>query len=110
MTSRSKYHAKPVQANGQRFDSRKEYRRWCELKTLERAGVISDLERQVKYTLVPAQRDCGKAIRAVCYIADFRYTQNGSEVVEDCKGYRTEVYKLKKKLMLWVHGVSIRET
>lgn len=112
----SKYHAHKVTIDGMTFDSRKEYHRWCELKLLERAGRIADLRRQVKYVLIPAQRDyAGKVIERECaYNADFVYfkpdSSGGEWIVEDCKGMRTPVYIMKRKLMLWVHGIRILET
>lgn len=103
----NKYGARKVKSpDGQVFDSQKEYDRWCNLRLLERAGMISDLRRQVSYELIPKQG----TMRACSYIADFTYQENGKLVVEDCKGYRTEAYKIKKKLMLWVHGIRIKET
>lgn len=104
----NKYGAKKVTASdGSVFDSKREFHRWCELKLLERAGKISGLRRQVSYELIPKQ----KGERACNYIADFVYSnEEGMLVVEDCKGHRTEVYRLKKKLMLWVHGIRIYET
>ena len=103
----NKYGARKMKApDGQVFDSVKEYHRWGCLKLLERAGAISDLKRQVKYELIPRigdERPCN-------YIADFTYMENGKLVVEDVKGVKTEVYKIKKKLMLWVHGIRIKET
>lgn len=102
----SKYNNKKLKApDGQVFDSVKEYHRWGCLRLLERAGRISDLKRQVKYELIPKQ----DGERACYYVADFIYTQDGKLVVEDVKGYKTEVYKIKKKLMLWVHGIRIEE-
>lgn len=101
----SKYHAKKTVVDGIIFQSRKEAKRYQELKLMQRAGLISDLRRQVKYELIPKQQ----GERAVSYIADFVYTENGKTVVEDVKGVRTPVYKIKKKLMLWRHGVKIRE-
>lgn len=104
---RNKYGAKKVKApDGQVFDSQKEYNRWCNLRLLERAGRISDLKRQVSYELIPKQ--VGE--RACSYVADFVYNENGQTVVEDCKGYRTEAYRIKRKLMLWVHNIKIKET
>jgi hypothetical protein len=101
----SKYHAKKTVDDGIIFQSRKEAKRYQELKLMQRAGLISDLRRQVKYELIPKQQ----GERAVSYIADFVYTEDGKTVVEDVKGVRTPVYKIKKKLMLWRHGVKIRE-
>lgn len=94
------------------YDSKKEYRRACLLKALLRSGEISDLHQQVKYVLIPTQRDpSGKLIERECsYYADFVYRdKEGNLVVEDAKGMRTPEYKLKKKLMLHVHGIQIKE-
>lgn len=108
----SKYHNHRIKdLDGQTFDSKKEYRRWNDLQLLERAGHISDLRRQVKYVLIPAQRIGGKVVERECsYIADFVYQSGGATIVEDCKGFRTDAYKIKRKLMLWVHGIRIVET
>ena len=92
--------------DGQKFDSVKEYHRWGCLRLLERAGAISNLKRQVKYELIPKQ--IGE--RACNYVADFTYMEIGMLVVEDVKGVKTDAYKIKRKLMLWVHGIKIRET
>ena len=103
----SKYKNRRLTApDGQVFDSVKEYHRWGCLRLLERAGAIKDLKRQVKFELIPRigdERPCN-------YIADFTYIENGELVVEDVKGVRTDAYKIKKKLMLWVHGIRIKET
>ena len=105
-----KYRSKKTSVDGLVFDSRREAARWQELKLLERGGSITELERQVSYTLIPPQR-IGKRVaeRAVTYIADFRYRENGETVVEDAKGMRTRDYIIKRKLMLYVHGIRIRE-
>ena len=97
---------KPVQ-----FDSRREAERWDELALLQRAGRISDLKRQVRYRLIPEQRDArGHVIERPCdYYADFVYTKDGRTVVEDAKGHRTPEYIIKRKLMLRVYGIRIRE-
>ena len=111
MSCRSKYKNRKVSYNGEEYDSVKEYRRHDELKLLQRAGKISGLERQVKFELIPSQKLGGKVVERACsYIADFTYYEDGKLIVEDCKGYATEVFKLKKKLMLWVHGIRIRIT
>lgn len=103
----NKYGARKVTApDGQVFDSVKEYHRWGMLRLLERAGRISDLKRQVSYELIPKQ----KGERACNYVADFTYMEDGKLVVEDCKGFRTPEYRMKRKLMLWVHGIRIKET
>ena len=107
----SKYgNRKIITADG-KFDSMKEYKRWCELKLLQRAGEIVNLHRQVKFGLIPPQRIDGKLVeKGVTYIADFTYFQmDGTFVVEDAKGFRTDVYKIKKKLMLQVHGIRVQE-
>lgn len=97
--------------------SDKEKSRGATLVLMERAGLISYLKKQVTYELIPAQWDVveGKKIcleRACKYIADFVYFDNKlqQQVVEDSKGCKTDVYKIKKKLMLKVHGIKIKET
>ena len=106
----SKYHSRKITRDGMTFDSVKEYRRFCELRLLERAGAITELERQVKFELIPSQRIAGKVVERACaYIADFVYMENGKKVVEDTKGFRTPDYIIKRKLMLWVHGIRIKE-
>lgn len=102
------------------FDSVREANRWNDLKLLEKAGEISDLKRQVKYVLIPKQYSKteltkeGKpkvAERELSYIADFVYYDLATDevVVEDAKGFRTDDYKIKRKLMLYIHGIQIRE-
>ena len=113
----NKFGARKTILDGQEFDSRKEARRWAELKLLERAGEIRDLERQVTFELIPAQKDWnGKVIeRPVKYVADFIYTcdeKNGwKRVVEDVKSEatRTPEYIIKRKLMLERYGIRIKE-
>lgn len=103
----SKYgNIKTTTSDGITHDSIREANRWCELKLLERAGKISDLQRQVKFELLPKQ----DGERAVYYIADFVYVENGREVVEDAKGFRTKEYKLKKRMLLYFKGIKIKET
>lgn len=118
---RNKYKNKRVEVDGIIFDSKKEATRYAELRLLEKAGTIKDLQRQVKYILIPAQREPdtigarggihkGKTIEKECsYIADFVYKVDGVTVVEDTKGFRTKDYTIKRKLMLHVHGIRIRE-
>lgn len=93
--------------------SRKEHNRAAQLKLWQRAGVISNLREQVPFVLIPAQRGAdGKVIERECkYIADFVYTDNetGKTVVEDTKGFRTKDYIIKRKLMLSVNGIQIKE-
>lgn len=107
-----KYGNRKTVADGMVFDSQKEARRCCELKLLEKAGVISGLQRQFPIKLLPVQRnEKGKVIeRAVTYVADFIYNENGQTVVEDVKGgVRTKEYILKRKMCLYFHGIRIRE-
>lgn len=108
----SKYNSKKTIVDGQTFDSRKEANRYQELLLLERAGAIKNLSRQVKFVLIPSQRDevTGKVVERECsYRADFEYTEDGKTVVEDVKGFRTKEYILKRKMMLWKYGIRIRE-
>ena len=120
----NKYHAQKCVIDGIEFASRKEARRYQELLLLQRAGAIQDLQMQVKYVLVPAQHETyakwgkngkrlkdGKRLveRECSYIADFVYTLDGKLVVEDTKGFRTKDYAIKRKLMLYVHGIKIKE-
>jgi hypothetical protein len=124
--NKSKYNAKKVEIDGIRFDSVKESRRFLELKAMQEAEIISDLRRQVKYVLIPAQREPetvgkrggkikGKLLERECsYVADFVYKDaQGNIVVEDVKGYRGggayEIFKIKRKLMLYVYGIKIIE-
>lgn len=100
--------------NGLTFDSKKEYNRYLELLILQQGGFIKDLKRQVGYELIPKQVDeNGKLLeRGVKYYADFVYTDTttGDTVVEDVKGYIiTDAYKIKRKLMLQLYGVRIKE-
>ena len=120
----NKYHSQKCMAGGIQFDSKKEARRYGELLLLERAGAITGLRRQVKYILIPAQyeeyerygkngnrlKDGKRLLEKECaYIADFVYSENGKMVVEDTKGMRTKDYVIKRKLMLYIRGIRIRE-
>lgn len=106
----SKYRAKKTTVDGITFDSRKEADRYLVLKGMEDDGAIEDLRRQVRYELVPAFDVDGRHYRPVYYVADFVYVEDGKEVVEDVKGVRTDVYKLKSKLFARRYGMSIKET
>ena len=128
MTYKRKYYNVKTRAlDGTVFDSHKEARRWDELLLLQRAGKITELRRQVKYELIPAQYETyerygkkGQRLKdgvrllekSVCYVADFVYTitETGENVVEDSKGVRTKDYIIKRKLLLAVHGIRIKET
>lgn len=123
--SKVKYGNRKITRDGMTFDSIKEYRRWCELSLLERAGEITGLERQVKYVIIPAQYapdtvtargkiKRGKLLERECaYVADFRYQMDGETVVEDVKGYKDgqayALFAIKRKLMLSVHGIMVKE-
>ena len=121
----SKYNAKKVEYNGMTFDSKRELKRYKELELLQEAGEIKNLQRQVKYVLIPAQREPdtigkrggvkkGKTIEKECtYVADFVYEEDGDTVVEDVKGCKVggaySVFTIKRKLMLYVYGIMIKE-
>ena len=96
----NKYHNKKVCVNGKIFDSKKEALRYIELVRMEQAGFIVDLETQPKFILQSKFKKNGKTIQAIIYFADFMYreTKSNKIIVEDVKGVRTEVYKIKKKL------------
>lgn len=105
-----KYKNRKVVQDGITFDSAKEARRWAVLEQMQAAGQISELRRQVAYELIPKQRRTdGKAERACAYVADFAYVQNGQSITEDVKGVKTRDYVIKRKLMLHVHGIHIKE-
>jgi len=102
---KSKYNNKPTYRiiNGEsvRFDSIKEAKRFDQLILMAKSGIIKDLTLQPEYVLQDAFRDRdGKHHRAIKYVSDFRYRLDGNIVVEDCKGFLTDVYRLKKKLFL----------
>jgi len=103
----SKYRS--VRVDG--YHSKKEAKRSAALIILQRAGVITDLQEQVKFELIPTQRtEDGKTERSVSYIADFVYKEDGKLIVEDSKGFKTTDYIIKRKLMLFIHGITVRET
>ena len=127
MKYKSKYYnVKTKTSDGLVFDSHKEARRWEQLLLLQKAGKIVELQRQVSYELLPNQYETyerfsktgkrlkdGKRLveRKVDYVADFRYTdaERGELIVEDTKGVKTKDYILKRKLMLLIHGIKIKE-
>ncbi len=126
---RSKYHSRKITRDGMTFDSLKEYRRFRELSLLQKAGEITDLKRQVEFELIPAQyeeiptgevykvgeRKGQPKMKRVClelpvkYIADFVYKENGKTIVLDTKGFKTKDYVIKRKLMLYIHKIKIKE-
>ena len=108
----NKYHATKTEVDGMMFDSRKEANRYCELKLLEKAGEISNIETQVPFLLIPRQNNpiTGKMIEKPCgYIADFVYNDGkGNRIVEDTKGVRTDVYIIKRKLILRIENARAK--
>ncbi len=118
----SKYHAKHTTLNGEKFDSKKDANRGSELQLLQHGGAIRNLQRQVSFELIPTIREPdttgprggrypGKVIEyPVRYVADFVYERDGKTIVEDTKGVKTPDYIIKRKLMLWRHGIRILET
>lgn len=123
----NKYHANKTVIDGIVFDSKREAQRYQQLKLMVKAGVISNLKRQVKYELVPAQYIDGRCVeRAITYTSDFEYDEmvpprqrtvmveadakkRGNHIVEDVKGVRTKEYVIKRKLMLHKYGIRIQE-
>lgn len=103
--------AQPVWLDGIRFASKKEARRYLELKILERSGAITALELQPSYPLEVMNPENGEMTTVGAYRADFRYRerQTGRQVVEDVKGMRTVVYRLKKRLVEALYGIQILE-
>ena len=105
----SKYKNKKVTVGSLHFDSLKEARRYKELLEEQKTGALTDLETQVRFELIPKQ----DGERACFYVADFVYKdREGKTVVEDVKGSKrmlTDVYKIKKKLILKVHGIKVKE-
>ena len=116
-----KYGNVKTKVDGIIFDSMKEAKRYKELSLMEKSGAIQNLQRQVKFVLIPAQREPdtigkyggihkGKLIERECaYVADFVYQEKGKTVVEDTKGMRTTEYVIKRKMMLHFHGIRIKE-
>lgn len=107
----NKYRNKKILIDGKKFDSIKEGDRYKELKLLQKTGKISELKLQPTYLLQDSFKIENKTIRAIKYVADFEYIDNktGKVIVEDVKGYRTDVYKLKKKLFEYKYNINIKE-
>lgn len=100
----NKFHAIRTTVDGIEFASKAEANRYCTLKLMQKAGLISQCELQPVFPIVINGVKIGK------YIADFRYIENGEQIVEDCKGVKTPVYRLKCKMVKALYGVTIRET
>lgn len=109
---RSKYRNQPTVIDGIRFDSKREAKRYQELRYLSQIGEIKLLRRQIPYVLVPAVEMEGRYRRPITYKADFVYFDNktNQEIVEDVKGVVTPVYNMKRHLMKSVHNIDILET
>lgn len=107
----NKYRNKKILIDGKKFDSIKEGNRYKELKLLQKIGKISELRLQPTYLLQDSFKIENKTIRAIKYIADFEYIDNetGEKIVEDVKGVKTDVYKLKKKLFQHKYNMNIKE-
>ena len=99
----NKYRNVKTTIDGIKFDSKAEARRYTELKLLEKAGEITDLKLQPRFILQHSFKHKGKTIRAITYMADFQYSENGKEIVEDVKGVETAVFKIKKKMFLNIY-------
>lgn len=124
--SKSKYGNKRVEWHGQTFDSKKELQRWLVLMEAEAKGIISDLERQPQFELIPKvtetyvkhlktkDKECERTVQlAICYKGDFRYTKDGVAVVEDVKASPHMAaldpkFLIKEKLFRWKFGFSIK--
>lgn len=106
-----KYGNQKVVDRGITFDSKAEHKRWVYLSTLAKAGEIRELRLQVPFELIPAMpKPSGGKERPTSYLADFVYLDKaGRQVVEDVKGAVTPEFRLKRKLMLWVHGIEVKE-
>lgn len=110
-SSINKYHNKKVVFNNIKFDSKKEQKRYAELLLLEKANKIKNLKLQFKFVLIPSYEINGRKVKGLSYIADFFYydVEKEKHIVEDVKGYRTEVYKIKKKLFEYFYQGEIVE-
>lgn len=96
----NKYRNQKVNSPDGTFDSKYEYEEWCRLKLLERAGIIKNLYRQVRFQLIPSIRTSEETLREISYIADFVYDENGITYIVDTKGFATDVYNIKKRLLI----------
>lgn len=108
----AKYHNKKIVVDNITFDSKLEAQRYTELRLLERGGYIKDLKLQPSYELIPTFTKNKKTYRKACYIADFSYYDNelNKTIVEDTKGFKTDVYLLKKKMFEYLYkDLTIRE-
>ena len=107
----NKYRNKKTTVDGITFDSQKEACRWCELKLMQQAGLISELKRQQRFELQPSFYYEGRKQRPITYVCDFVYREGDKYVIEDVKSPITknnQVYKLKKKMMMY-KGYEVKE-
>ena len=97
----NKYCNEKIIVDGIEFDSKLEARRWQQLNLLQKAGNIKDLRRQIKFELQPSYVKNDKVIKSINYVADFVYYDLNKRgfIIEDTKGYKTGIYKLKKKIL-----------
>jgi hypothetical protein len=107
---KSKLGNKKVEIGDQKFRSKREANRWLDLMALVKSGRVENLRREVPFVLAPAIKINGRTKPALRYYADFVYLLDGAEIVEDCKGWRTDVYRIKRHLMATVHGITILES
>ena len=111
----SKYKNTKVEHDGMKFDSKRELARWIQLELMQKAGLISELQRQVAFILAPSVRLDGRMKPALRYFADATYYDDGKELmtIEDTKSpatRKTSAYRIKKHLLATVHGIEIKET
>ena len=106
----SKYHARKTVVDGIEFDSAMEAKRYTKLRGMAEAGEIQDLRLQVPFELLPSFECDGVKYMGMKYVADFVYHRGGKVVVEDCKGFKTAEYKMKKKLMAYLNHINIEES
>ena len=105
-----KYHSKKTEVDGIVFDSKAEARRYQELSLMAKAGAVKKLRLQPEYELIPTFKKNGRVFRKTVYRADFEYIEDGKIIVEDVKGFKTEVYKLKKKMFEYKYkDLTLRE-
>lgn len=107
----NKYHNKKVIVNGHKFDSIKEANYYNQLRLLQRAGLIRDLELQKTFILQPSFKLNNKTRRQITYKADFTYFSNEDNKIHviDVKGFKTDVYNIKKKMFEYMYGIEIEE-
>lgn len=106
----NKYHSKKTVVDCIQFDSAKEAKRYTKLRDMEKAGEIQGLRLQVPFEILPSFECDGIKYRGMKYIADFVYYRDGKQVVEDTKGWKTQEYRLKKKLMAYINHINIEES